>query len=117
MKFLKEYLIQIKKNLATAGRASRREYWMFVLFNFVVMLPVAAVIGANPELKFLRILLFPFFLANIGASCRRLHDTGRSSWWVLINFIPYAGLIAFIVFLCLDSQPGENKYGLNPKSA
>ena len=46
---------------------------------------------------------------------RRLHDTGRSGWWWLILFMPIVGVIVILVFCCLDSQPGENKYGPNPK--
>ena len=46
---------------------------------------------------------------------RRLHDTGRSGWWWLIAFIPLIGIIVLLVFCCLDSQPGENQYGPNPK--
>ena len=47
--------------------------------------------------------------------CRRMHDTGRSGWWWLIGLIPFVGVIVLLVFCCLDSQPGDNQYGPNPK--
>ncbi|MDR2934962.1 MAG: DUF805 domain-containing protein, partial [Candidatus Adiutrix sp.] len=48
---------------------------------------------------------------------RRLHDIGKSGWWLLLLLIPLVGAIIILVFLCLDSQPGENQYGPNPKGA
>ncbi len=47
---------------------------------------------------------------------RRLHDTGRSGWWVLIGFIPLVGGIILLVFMCQDSEPGANRFGANPKA-
>jgi uncharacterized membrane protein YhaH (DUF805 family) len=47
---------------------------------------------------------------------RRLHDTGRSGWWFFIIFIPIVGAIVLLVFMCLDSVPGGNKWGPNPKT-
>ncbi len=55
------------------------------------------------------------FIPSLAVSVRRLHDTNRSGWWVLINFIPIIGFIVFIVFMVQDSQPGTNQYGENPK--
>jgi len=46
---------------------------------------------------------------------RRLHDTGRSGWWILISFVPFVGSVILLVFMCLDSEPGPNLHGLNPK--
>jgi uncharacterized membrane protein YhaH (DUF805 family) len=60
-----------------------------------------------------------FVLANIlpalAVGVRRLHDTGRSGWWLLIALIPLVGVIVLIIFYVQDSQPGVNKYGPNPK--
>ena len=55
-------------------------------------------------------------LPGLAVSVRRMHDTGRSGWWVLLGIIPIVGWIIFIVFACQDSEPGDNQYGLNPKS-
>ena len=56
-----------------------------------------------------------FLLPSIAVAIRRLHDTGRTGWWLLLAFIPIIGAIVLIVFYCLDSQPGDNEYGPNPK--
>ena len=54
-------------------------------------------------------------LPSINVSVRRLHDTGRSGWWLLLNFVPIIGPLVVTIFMLLDSQPGTNKYGPNPK--
>ena len=62
-----------------------------------------------------------FFLAmlipSLAVTFRRLHDTDRSGWWLLIGLVPLIGGIIFLIFMIQDSQSGENKYGPNPKSA
>ncbi|TJY41720.1 DUF805 domain-containing protein [Cohnella pontilimi] len=55
-------------------------------------------------------------LPSLAVSVRRLHDTGRSGWWLLIGLIPLIGAIILLVFTCQDSQPGDNRYGPNPRS-
>ena len=55
-------------------------------------------------------------IPSIAVGVRRLHDTGRSGWWLLIGLIPVLGSIVLIVFFVLDSEPGENAYGANPKA-
>jgi uncharacterized membrane protein YhaH (DUF805 family) len=57
------------------------------------------------------------FLPGLALAVRRLHDTGRTGWWMLIGFIPLIGLIVLIIFFVVDSQPGANPYGPNPKGA
>lgn len=59
---------------------------------------------------------FAILIPAIAVSIRRLHDTGRSGWWFLICFIPLIGTIVLFVFMVLDSEPGENQYGPNPKN-
>ena len=54
-------------------------------------------------------------IPSIAVAVRRLHDTGRTGWWLLIGFIPLVGIIVLLVFLFTDSQPGPNQYGPNPK--
>jgi uncharacterized membrane protein YhaH (DUF805 family) len=56
-------------------------------------------------------------LTSIAVGVRRLHDTDRSGWWLLIAFVPIIGAIVLLVFFVLDSTPGDNKYGANPKQA
>ncbi len=57
------------------------------------------------------------FLPSLAVAVRRLHDTGRSGWWFLIILVPFVGWIVLLVFMVLDSQPGSNEYGENPKVA
>ena len=57
------------------------------------------------------------FIPGFAVTVRRLHDTGKSGWWLLIFLVPLVGVIVFLVFMVKDSQPGENQYGPNPKVA
>jgi uncharacterized membrane protein YhaH (DUF805 family) len=54
-------------------------------------------------------------LPSLAVGVRRLHDTGRSGWWLLLCLIPIIGSIIVLVFTCQDSEPNANQYGLNPK--
>ena len=56
-------------------------------------------------------------IPGIAVGVRRLHDTNRSGWWILISLIPIIGVLVLFVFMCLDSQPGTNRFGVNPKEA
>ncbi|MDN5380528.1 DUF805 domain-containing protein [Streptomyces sp. LB8] len=111
------YLEVLKKYAVFTGRARRREYWMFFLVNFIVGL-VLAVIGRVLDLEILQYLYsLAVLLPGLGVAVRRLHDTGRSGWWLLIALVPLIGAIVLLVFLVSDSQPDTNQYGPNPKTA
>jgi uncharacterized membrane protein YhaH (DUF805 family) len=56
-------------------------------------------------------------IPSIAVAVRRMHDTNRSGWWLLIAFIPIVGTIVLLIFLLLDSNPGDNRFGANPKAA
>ena len=123
------YLEVLKKYAQFDGRARRKEYWMFALINFlieivfllVVVLAAAAMSHSdNPGAAML--LLIPFylyafaiFIPALAVTVRRLHDTGKSGWFVLLGFVPIVGGIIVLVFMCQDSQPGPNEFGPNPK--
>ena len=92
------------------GRASRAEYWWWTLF---VILVEAATSGLGDAVGGL--VGAALVLPSIAVGVRRLHDTGRSGWWMLIAFVPFIGFIVLLVFFVLDSQPGSNEYGPNPK--
>lgn len=112
------YLATLKKYADFRGRARRTEYWLFFLFNLVIATLLGVVdfflgtLGALGALFALAILI-----PSIAVAARRMHDTNRSGWWLLIAFIPVIGTIALIIFLLLDSDPGENRFGSNPKAA
>lgn len=87
------------------GRASRSEFWFFALFAFIMLLIPLVNIFAFWA------LLIPLFSVSI----RRLHDTGHTGLLFLIGLIPIIGWIVLIIFYLIDSEPGDNKYGPNPK--
>ncbi|HUP99442.1 MAG TPA: DUF805 domain-containing protein [Aeromicrobium sp.] len=99
------------------GRARRSEYWYWALAVLVAEVIVLAIRAAASGLG--QILYFALVLAvlvpSLAVGVRRLHDTGRSGWWLLIALIPIIGAIVLIVFYVQDSQPGANEYGPSPK--
>jgi uncharacterized membrane protein YhaH (DUF805 family) len=95
------------------GRSSRSAYWWFVLFSVLVYI-AADIVDAVIGTAILTILaVIGLFLPSLAVLVRRLHDTDRSGWWVLISFIPLIGSIVLIVFACTDSG-APNKYGDGP---
>jgi uncharacterized membrane protein YhaH (DUF805 family) len=110
------YIKVIQNYVGFSGRARRKEYWMFVVFNVIISVILSllqSLIHIQPFLTSLYSLAV--LLPSLAVSIRRLHDTGRTGWWVLIALIPIIGSIILIVFMCLDSQEGDNQYGPNPK--
>ena len=118
------YLEVLKKYAVFSGRARRKEYWFFFLFNiiFIIVLSfIDVIIGTYNAQANIGLLSGIYTLAvvipGIAVSVRRLHDTDRSGWWILIGLIPILGGIVILIFMLLDSQPGANQYGPNPKEA
>ena len=116
------YLEVLKKYAEFGGRARRKEYWYFTLFNFLaffVLTFIDGVIGSFNSEVGIGLLAGVYSLAiltpAIAVSVRRLHDTNRSGWWLLIELIPVIGAIVLFIFMVQDSQQGDNQYGLNPK--
>jgi len=110
------YLGVLKQYAVFTGRSRRQEYWMFFLFNViiaVVLNVVDRVIGLPGALGILYNLAV--LVPGVGVGIRRLHDTDRSGWWILIALIPVIGIIILIVFLAQEGKPGQNQYGTNPK--
>jgi uncharacterized membrane protein YhaH (DUF805 family) len=102
-----------------SGRARRSEFWWFILFNFAAQIAasivdaiVASIIGFS-VLAF--IVMLALFVPGLAVSIRRLHDTGRSGWWILLGLIPLVGIVVLIIWYATDGQPGPNQYGENPK--
>jgi uncharacterized membrane protein YhaH (DUF805 family) len=118
------YLDVLKKYAEFSGRARRKEYWMFALFNaliYIAIMVFSAILGSiDNSLALIGTLLLlvyalAIFVPSLAVAVRRLHDTGRSGWWFLIAFVPFVGGIILLVFTVQDSVPGENEYGKNPK--
>lgn len=118
------YFTVLKKYAVFSGRARRKEYWYFVLFNILVSIALVAVDYATGNLNvetglspLEAIYSLAVLLPGLGVSVRRLHDTERSGWWLLIGLIPVIGAIVLLVFMVQDGTPGDNAYGLDPKGA
>ncbi|MED4533474.1 DUF805 domain-containing protein [Metabacillus fastidiosus] len=110
------YLEVLKKYAVFQGRARRKEYWMFTLFNVLIsiVLSIIEVVGDMPSIL-TGIYSLAILLPSLAVTARRLHDIGKSGWWILISLIPLIGAIVLLVFTCQDSEEGSNKYGSNPK--
>jgi uncharacterized membrane protein YhaH (DUF805 family) len=118
------FLVVLKKYAVFSGRAQRAEYWYFVLYYLIIYIGLSIVEGltglyyAEVGIGMLSgIFTLGMLIPSLSVGVRRLHDTGRSGWWLLIGLIPIIGAIVLIVFTVQDSMPGDNSYGLNPKSA
>jgi uncharacterized membrane protein YhaH (DUF805 family) len=124
------YRAVLKKYAVFEGRARRKEYWYFTLFNFLIvmaLLIVGLAIGAaltdTESETFAFVAVTPVLIyglaviiPSLAVSIRRLHDIGFSGWWYLISFVPGGSIVLFIFHL-MDSKPGANKWGPDPKAA
>ncbi|MFB9237326.1 DUF805 domain-containing protein [Plantactinospora siamensis] len=109
-----------------SGRARRSEYWWFFLFTAVVGI-IAGLLddvfgtnfGSRPGSSGVisLIVTLALLLPGLAVGVRRLHDTNRSGWWILIGLIPLVGGIVLLVFFILDGTRGSNQYGPDPKGA
>lgn len=120
------YFAVIGKYATFAGRARRKEYWMFALVNFAICIALGiagmALLGTSQNAPWivdavLGIYLLLILLPSLAVTVRRLHDTGRSGWWFWIQLVPFVGPIVLFVFTVLDGTPGANPYGPSPKGA
>jgi uncharacterized membrane protein YhaH (DUF805 family) len=115
-----EWYLKVLKNYVNfRGRARRKEYWMFFLFNIIAALILMIldffVLGTYGVLYGLYLLAV--ILPSLAVTIRRLHDLGKSGWWIFISLIPVIGGIWLLVLLVMDGTTGENLYGPSPKAA
>lgn len=126
------YLNVVRDNYATfTGRARRKEYWMFVLFNMifaVVAMIIDNILGTTfgftegyrqvgPAYGWIYMLyLLAMIIPSFAVFVRRLHDVGKSGWWFFIILIPFVGAVWLFVLVCIDGNPGEKIYGPSPKA-
>ena len=107
----------LKKYAVFSGRAHRKEYWFFFLANVLIMLALS-LLAEMSGAGLIRILYTLYWLAvlvpSIAVGVRRLHDTGRSGWWMLLGLVPIVGLV-LLVFLVLEGKRGPNAYGPDPR--
>lgn len=119
------YLKVLRQYADFNGRARRKEYWMFVLFNTLIAFAIAMVAGLLGSIAdFLGMIgslvymvyALAVMVPSIAVGVRRLHDTGRSGWWMLIAFVPLVGAIVLLVFFVTEGEPIANQFGENPKA-
>lgn len=123
------YLKVLKQYVDFNGRARRKEYWMFVLIHIIIIgvLSFVTFLGSDilssrgSDFDYMIFILIGIYilatiLPTIAVTVRRLHDINKSGWWYLINFLPYVGGFILLIFNCMDSIDGPNKWGKNPKN-
>lgn len=112
------YTDVLKKYAIFSGRARRKEYWMFVLWNAVIglILTFPIVLTKNTALAFVAIIYFLAVLVPyLALLARRIHDINLTAWWMLVGIIPSVGQIVIFVFSVIPGTPGDNNYGPDPK--
>lgn len=117
------YLAVVRKYAVFAGRARRSEYWYFCLFNLLISLALGTIdglsglfdmdtgVGLLGGLYALTVLV-----PGIAVSVRRLHDTNRSGWWLLLGLVPIVGVIVLLLFTVQEGNSGANRFGSNPRT-
>lgn len=116
------WFIQVFKKFAVFnGRSGRSEFWWFFLISFVVSFVLSGIdrflglVFANGKIGLLSgIYMLIAFIPWIAVSIRRLHDTGKTGWWLLITIVPFVGNLILLIFMVLKSHPGPNEYGAEP---
>ncbi len=109
------YLDALRHYADFTGRARRRDFWLFVLFNLIFMF-VAAIL----DMIFGTYLFYPLYslgvlLPSWAVAIRRLHDTDHCGWWILIGLVPFIGWIWLLVLYVQPGTSGENRYGFDPQ--
>ncbi|MES3030408.1 MAG: DUF805 domain-containing protein [Pseudomonadota bacterium] len=127
----------IRKYADFSGRARRKEFWLFALLVLLIEIvfmallsavggqdllmgyPASANVPMNGAVMAVALAHFAVMLAllvpSLAVTFRRLHDTNRKGWWILISFIPLIGALVLFVFYLLDGTPGANRFGPDPK--
>jgi len=125
-------VMPLKRYADFSGRSRRKEYWMFVLLQLLIIIGICiiAVIfgGFSPDISggmpagggllmgLLGLFTLAFIIPSIAVQVRRFHDQDKSGWFVLLNLIPYIGGLVVLVFMCLDGTRGTNRFGEDPKA-
>jgi uncharacterized membrane protein YhaH (DUF805 family) len=108
------YYVHVLKNYAVVeGRARRAEYWWFVLFNLIASISLSVVDGVAGTVYLGVIYSLAVLIPSIAVGVRRLHDIGRTGWWLLI-ILTIVGILVILYFSVLGGDEGENEYGPDP---
>jgi uncharacterized membrane protein YhaH (DUF805 family) len=123
MSFVTAVKSVLSQYVGFTGRARRSEYWWFALFTVLVSI-VASVLDNALGLTFMDgssngfiglVVSLALLLPTLAVAVRRLHDTDKTGWWLLIGLVPIVGAIVLIVFFVIDGTPGANRFGPSPK--
>lgn len=110
------YLAVLNKYAVFSGRARRKEYWMFFVCNLIIAIIIGFIEGLLGSSGVVGIIYsLAVLIPSIAVSVRRLHDTGKSAWWLLIGLIPILGFIVLLIFMALEGKDEDNDFGENPK--
>ena len=117
MKFTESVKTVYSKYATFSGRATRSEYWWFVLFLYATIL-CAVLLGVatgidEPILALIGLFVVLSFIPIVALRVRRLHDIGKSGWWIFLGLVPYIGEFILFIFSVMGSD-GENEYGPDP---
>lgn len=115
-------LMPLRRYAEFSGRSRRKEYWMFVLGYVIVAVVLNIVEGilgltgmVGPYGPLTALFMLAILVPSIAVGIRRLHDTNRSGWWLLLGLVPLIGAIVLIIFFVSDGTSGDNQYGPDPK--
>lgn len=116
MSFGEAIVSVLSKYAEFSGRARRSEYWYFVLFHALISAALTLVAYMVPALAILgSIASLALFIPSLAVQVRRLHDIGKSGWYIFIVFIPLVGIILLLIWLCREGTPNNNQFGPSPK--
>ena len=111
-------LVVLERYAKFDGRAGRAEFWWYVLANVVVYVALAILAQISGIFLILYILYgLAMLVPSIAVAIRRLHDTDKSGWLLLIGLVPFIGAIILLVFYAIEGTPGPNQYGAGPEPA
>jgi uncharacterized membrane protein YhaH (DUF805 family) len=111
------FLKVVRDNYANFdGRARRKEYWMFALFNFIISVVLGILAYVSSFFNYISIIVgLALFLPSLAVGVRRLHDINKSGWLILLCLIPFINLYLIYLFF-LEGDKGPNQYGPDPKA-
>ena len=112
---INKYFLDVFKNhyVDFKGRATRKQYWLYVLFTFIAFFILAAMLsffGKTGDIIY-ALCQLAILLPSLAILARRLHDTNKSAWWLLLELVPFIGALVLFVFALLPSNEGENRFG------
>lgn len=109
------YIGVFKKYADFNGRARRKEYWMFALFNTIIVMLLYGVMALTESVIPIVIYDIAILIPSLALCVRRMHDINKGGAWILISFIPLIGSIWFLVLTCTNGTQGANRFGSDPK--